>query len=176
MNAKAIGIVTARGLAILFLVNSLYLLIWAISSLMDRNMRPQNSYLVAAFTAPALYFLAAAFLWKNAESFSEPAGQPDNESLSTQNALRITLIGICSYVAFTHLGEVVNFAWDLLRPRASGEPMLFFGQLYSLGDLVTFAAAIITILVIYKGRAIVQFFSYPQREFDDPPGSDEPSD
>jgi hypothetical protein len=118
-------------------------------------------YGVLYFVVALLNFLAAGFLWRNASKFSGTNEEPTSDELLTSvGALRIAIIAIAAYHALGRLDQVVDWLATLFTSGERGQVAYLFRGGYSLGGLVTFGVAVITIIVIVKGQAVRRFYSY----------------
>jgi hypothetical protein len=136
--------------------------------LFDPYYRRTWIYPATVFAHAVAYFLAAGFVWRNASSLAGDDSVPSqSEILTSAAAVRIMLIGIATFIGFEHLSEVINFGWQYFE--SPSETARGYGRGFTIGGVVTFFVALITIIVVVKGQAIRRFFSFvpdePYEEF-----------
>lgn len=165
MNARDLGFVAARCLAIVLLLLSL-------TSALEAAGRAFEGYDWHVLLLPASralgYFVFAGILWRSAGQLGVD-GTPEKEGipLTEHSAMRITLTGVAVYVMLTRLGAVVNCAWAMLaldRPngwRVDNAP-------YSIAEVVEFFAALCAVPIVARMRSLRHAIAYPRLEPDDP--------
>ena len=122
MSGKVVGIVLARALAIVFLISFLSTLLNLASYFVSDSYSRLTLAYIAIYVGQCLVtFVAAGFLWRNADKFAGSDQEPTaSEVLTANKALRIAVIGIATYFAFLHLNEPMNWCWEYFSHRPEG--------------------------------------------------------
>lgn len=163
MTARDLGFVTARAIAVLLLANCLRVMLDGFVFYAQGPSQPLR--LVWPFIIPPLAFLLfAGLIWRSAASFGEVSPSPNQSSLSSASAGRLAILTIAVYMTFANFSAVVNFVLDQFEPHR-GEVDLFAPERgYTIGDLATFAIAVIAILAIRYGLSFERLVAYPRLE------------
>lgn len=172
MTDRGLGVVVARSMAILLLLNGLNGMVRAVSALRMAELSRSWSFLIPSGVSVLLGIFLAGLLWAKAEKFGaiSPSAQRRATPLTTESALRTGILGIAALMLYLKMDAVGNFVASRISPDMP--KTLSF---YAIGDLATFGVAALTIPIVVYWERLSGAASYPPAElFEDEPEGNSP--